>query len=255
MLDVELVILILSLGIVAALYSSVGHGGGSGYIAILSLSAFAMNEPGWLKQHAWSLNLVVAAISFYHFHSLGHHRSALTVPFALASVPMAFIGGYLAVTGNAYDLLLSLILILAAIRLFTSKSEDYDTSIRHPSWKVILPWGAGIGLISGVVGIGGGILLSPLLMLRGWATPKMAAATSAAFIWVNSAAGLIGSASVNGILLDSELIILAIPMVIVGGLFGSKLGSTSANQSLVRKILVAVLLLAAVKRLADLVGF
>jgi uncharacterized membrane protein YfcA len=254
-LDLELVILLLSLGAVAALYSSVGHGGGSGYIAILSLSAFALMDPGWLKQHAWSLNMVVAAISFYHFHTLGHHRSTLTIPFVLASIPMAFVGGYLAVTGNVYDVLLSLVLILAAIRLFSSKASDFDDSIQQPSWKIILPWGASIGLISGVIGIGGGILLSPLLMLKGWATPKIAAPTSAAFIWVNSTAGLIGNASVNGILLDLDLIIPAVPVVIVGGLFGSKLGSESANQSVIRKVLVAVLLFAAAKRLVGLVSF
>ena len=94
-----LVAICLALLIVAALYSSVGHGGASGYLAVLSLTTYGSMESAWLKQHAWCLNLIVAAIAFYHFHRAGHHVPKLTVPFIVASIPMAMVGGYLAVDG------------------------------------------------------------------------------------------------------------------------------------------------------------
>ncbi len=191
-----LIVICLALMVVAALYSSVGHGGASGYLAVLSLSTYGTMESAWLKQHAWSLNLVVAAIAFFHFHRAGHHVPKLTVPFIVASIPLAMVGGYLIVDGAIYDLLLSICLLAAAWRLFVIKTNDSVVE-SEPQWNVAAPVGGSIGFVSGIIGVGGGIFLSPILLLKKWATPKGAAATSALFIWVNSLAGL-GGATLSG---------------------------------------------------------
>ena len=111
MLGTEEVLIALALLVVATLYSSVGHGGASGYLAILSLTSFATMEELWLKQHAWSLNLIVAAIAFYHYQRAGHHIPRMTGLFVIASIPMAFVGGYMLVEGALYDTLLSITLV------------------------------------------------------------------------------------------------------------------------------------------------
>ena len=159
----EEVLIALALLVVAALYSSVGHGGASGYLAILSLTSFASMEDLWLKQHAWILNLIVAAIAFYHYQRAGHHVPSMTRIFILASIPMAFAGGYLLVEGVVYDVLLSVTLVWASFRLFTASSEYDDVSIQKIPISQAIPAGAGIGLLSGIVGVGGGIFLSPIL--------------------------------------------------------------------------------------------
>ena len=167
-----------------------GHGGASGYLAVLSLTVYGEYDSGWLKQHAWCLNLVVAAIAFYHYRKAGFHIPKLTLPFIVASVPFAIIGGYMRVEGGFYDTLLSITLIWAAYRLFQTKKVTATIVIPYQIYKV-LPIGGGIGLMSGFIGVGGGIFLSPILLLKGWATPKSAAATASLFIWVNSMAGLL----------------------------------------------------------------
>ena len=183
------------------LYASVGHGGASGYLAVLSLSTYGMMEAAWLKQHAWCLNLVVAAIAFWHFYRAGHHVSRLTIPFVVASIPLAMFGGYLKVGGSVYDLLLSICLVFAAWRLYAVGSEEVVVE-GVPGWNVAAPTGGAIGFTSGLVGIGGGVLLSPILLLKRWGTPKSAAATSAIFVWVNSLASLGGAALSNQMVLD-----------------------------------------------------
>lgn len=254
MFGVEELILLSALFAIAILYSSVGHGGGSGYLAVLSLSTLAGSDPIWLKQHSWTLNLVVAGIAFLHFHRQGFHQRSLTVPFLVVSVPMAFIGGYLRVDGVLYDTLLSMVLIWAAWRLFDSQSVDFEVASGVPEFREVVPWGASIGLASGAIGIGGGIFLSPVMLLNRWATPKVVAASAAAFIWVNSAAGLIGSAASGQFVLDLDFISIAVPVVLVGGFLGSTYGAGVAHQSTVRRLLVAVLLIAAGKRVLGLLG-
>jgi len=246
-----LVAICLALMTVAALYSSVGHGGASGYLAVLSLTTYGSMESAWLKQHAWCLNLVVAAIAFYHFHRAGHHVPKLTVPFIVASIPMAMVGGYLAVDGAVYDLLLSICLLAAAWRLFTTNVSDVEVN-SEPSWGIAAPVGGTIGFASGIIGVGGGIFLSPVLLLKKWATPKGAAATSALFIWVNSLAGL-GGASLSGQLtLEWGVLFPFVAAVLVGGFIGSRYGAEVAPQQMVRKLLVMVLIVATTKRFYEL---
>ncbi|HIM64320.1 MAG TPA: sulfite exporter TauE/SafE family protein, partial [Candidatus Poseidoniales archaeon] len=193
MVTTEFGLILVGLFLVALLYSSVGHGGGSGYLAILSLTSYGTMEVGWLKQYAWCLNLIVAGIAFWHYSKAGHHVREMTVPLVGASVPFALIGGYLRVDGALYDTLLSVTLIWAAWRLLLIKRDFVGVGIGPPGLREALPVGGAIGLASGLIGVGGGIFLSPVVLLRRWATPKVAAATAAAFIWLNSAAGLAGA--------------------------------------------------------------
>ena len=246
-----LVAVCLALMVVAVLYSSVGHGGASGYLAVLSLTTYGAMESAWLKQHAWCLNLVVAAIAFYHFHRAGHHVPKLTVPFIVASIPMAMVGGYLAVDGAIYDLLLSICLLAAAWRLFTTSVSDVVVD-SEPSWGMAAPVGGTIGFASGIIGVGGGIFLSPVLLLKKWATPKGAAATSALFIWVNSLAGLGGATLSGQLVLEWSILFPFVAAVLVGGFIGSRYGAEIAPHQMVRKLLVVVLVVAAARRVLEL---
>ena len=247
-LGTEEALIALALLVVAALSSSVGHGGASGYLAILSLTSFATMEELWLKQHAWSLNLIVAAIAFYHYQRAGHHIPRMTGLFVIASIPMAFVGGYLLVEGFVYDVLLSVTLVWASFRLFTASSEYDEVSIQEIPISKAVPVGAGIGLLSGIVGVGGGIFLSPLLLLKRWATPKAAAATAALFIWVNSAAALTGSYLSGEWVVETDTLAPFGTAVLIGGFVGSRLGSDLIPQRTVRFFLVVVLMLAAARR-------
>ena len=249
----EEVLIALALLVVATLYSSVGHGGASGYLAILSLTSFASMEELWLKQHAWSLNLIVAAIAFYHYQRAGHHIPRMTGVFVVASVPMAFVGGYLLVEGVLYDALLSATLVWASFRLFKAGSEFDEEPIQEIPISQAIPAGASIGLLSGIVGVGGGIFLSPLVLLKRWATPKAAAATAALFIWVNSAAALTGSYLSGEWMVETDTLAPFGTAVLIGGFVGSRLGADLIPQRTVRIFLVVVLMLAAVRRMLLLI--
>ena len=243
----------LTLLCVAALYASVGHGGASGYLAVLSLTTYGAMESAWLKQHAWCLNLVVAAIAFWHFQRAGHHVPKLTVPFIVASIPFAMLGGYLLVDGAIYDLLLSICLVAAAWRLATIRTVDVVAE-GGPEWKIAAPVGGTIGFASGIIGVGGGIFLSPVLLLKKWATPKGAAATSALFIWVNSLAGLSGATLSGQLVFDVDTLLPFVAAVLVGGFVGSRYGADIAPQIVVRRLLIVVLVLAAMKRIVELLS-
>jgi len=252
MVSTELVLVLLALFAVAALYSSVGLGGASGYLAVLSMTTFAASESIWLKQYAWSLNLIVAGIAFWHYHRSGYHVRELSVPFISASVPMAALGGFMLVEGAVYDTLLSLALIVAAWRLVSGDagvSEAVRPSATKAAWV-----GGGIGLASGVIGLGGGIFLLPALMLGRWATAKEAAATTSLFVWLNSIAGLAGAGLAGRIDLDLGLLVPFASVVLVGGFLGSRYGSRMSSQSGIRGLLVVVLVLAAFKRVLEIVG-
>ena len=248
MLGNEEVLISIALLAVASMYSSVGHGGASGYLAILSLTSFALMEDDWLKQHAWSLNLIVASLAFYQFRKAGHHLPSLSVPFILGGFPMAFIGGFVEVNGGVYDSLLSAILIMAGLRLLFTVETNGPGRVGWGFSRCVAV-GALIGLVSGLVGIGGGVLLSPLLIILHVGSAKEVAATSAFFIWVNSASGLIGSTVAEGLLLDLGTLLPFSTAVLIGGFLGSRYGSSMASEWGVRMMLSAVLLIAASKRI------
>ena len=249
-------ILLIALSLIAAMYASVGHGGASGYLAVLSLTIYASNDPAWLKQHAWSLNLLVAGMAFFAYKKEGFFDSKLAIPFIVASIPAALIGGYLRVNDDIYDTLLSITLVFAAWKLYTAKSgESEELFSNSPPVHVALVVGAAIGLLSGMIGVGGGIFLSPLILLFGWSDPKTTAGVAALFIWVNSAAGLIGSSISGQLVIDFGVLAPFAIAVLIGGYLGSRFGSEKFSQNTVRMTLVSVMLIAAIRQILELVGF
>lgn len=177
----------VGIGMVALLYSSVGHAGASGYIAVMTLAGMA---PSTIKPVALTLNILVAAIAFWQFRAAGWFLWSLFWPFAIASVPFAFLGGLLNLPAPVLRILMGLVLLLSAVRFFVNPDERSD--VRPPGAAVSIGAGAVLGLLAGCTGTGGGIFLTPLMILMGWAHTKTAGGVSALFILLNSAAGLAG---------------------------------------------------------------
>jgi uncharacterized membrane protein YfcA len=237
--------LIISVLLVAALYSSVGHGGASGYLACLSLVPGSL-APTQMATTALTLNLLVTGIALWAFVRTGHLSMRLLWPFVLASVPAALLGGLTPLPLRAYTLLLAAALLLAAVRLLTRPLQG-AAALRPTQWPVALVSGAVIGWLSGALGIGGGIFLSPLVLFLGWATPKQAAACSACFIFANSAAGLAGRWFQGAVEFGVwwPLVIAAA----LGALIGSRMGAGRFSSAALNRVLAIVLLTAAVKLL------
>ncbi|DAC30055.1 MAG TPA: sulfite exporter TauE/SafE family protein [Candidatus Poseidoniales archaeon] len=255
MYDLGFGLILLGLMLMAVLYSSIGHGGASGYLVVLSLTSFGMMEPVWLKQNVWCLNLVVSSIAFYHYRNSGYHDWGLTIPFVISSVPMVLIGSYMRVDGALYDVLLSFVLLLAAWRLFSTVDHDVQDVYEAPGFRrEVFGIGGGIGFASGVIGLGGGIFLSPLIILKKWGSPKVTAATVSVFVWLNSATGLIGSSVSEGFGVEfSDLAPFAVA-VLVGGFLGSRYGAGFAPENRVRAFLIVVLVIASARRVLGIVG-
>jgi len=234
-----LALLIFAAGL---LYSSVGHAGASGYLAAMALFGLA---PDVMKPTALVLNILVAIIATWHFFRAGYFSWNIFWPFAVSSIPFAFIGGALSLPGSVYKQILGLILLFAAYRLFQFRHPEATDSTRPvPVFKAML-FGAGIGLISGAIGVGGGIFLSPLLLFMGWAKTKQTAGISAAFILVNSIAGISGHLSSVKILPDS--IYLWAIAAVLGGIIGSRLGSQRFVNATLYRLLAVVLVVAGAK--------
>lgn len=231
--------LIVLLGIMAFLYASVGHGGASGYLAVMALFAIA---PPVMKQTALLLNLGVSLMSFIAFYRQGYFKWKLFWPFALGSIPAAFIGARIPLTDSTYKQILGACLFLAVIRMVVTLNEGTRRSLT--AFLGVLT-GAAIGVLSGMIGIGGGIILSPLLLLFRWASLKEAAAVSALFIFVNSVSGLAGLKT--WIPLDQSLIMYWLAASLVGGFLGARWGAAIASNAKVKWILALVLLIASIK--------
>jgi uncharacterized membrane protein YfcA len=238
-------LLTLSLLIFAAavLYSSVGHAGASGYLAVMALLSVA---PEAMKPTALVLNVLVATIGTVQFVRAGHFSFSFFWPFALGSIPFAFYGGYLKIEGDLYKQIVGVILILSALRMaFARKSEVDETRPVHIVVRVV--GGALIGFLAGLTGTGGGIFLSPLILLCKWADVKRTAATSVVFILVNSLAGLGGNVA------QFKSIPSFVPYLLVaagvGGLVGSELGSKRLDNVVIKRVLAVVLLVAGFKLL------
>ncbi len=232
--------LLLGVFVVAVLYSSVGHAGASGYIAVMSLLSFA---PAAIRPAALALNVLVALIGSWQFYRAGHFNWRLFWPFALLAIPLAFIGGYVTLPGPTFKVLMGLVLVYSALRLVLPAGSEKPATL--PSLPIALGAGAGIGLLSGLTGTGGGIFLTPLLLLMGWAKAKPAAAVSALFILFNSVAGLAGNLIGGGKIPDFLLPLLVAAGV--GGYIGSRLGSRWFPATLIKAFLAAVLLIAGIK--------
>jgi uncharacterized membrane protein YfcA len=240
-MDTEFFFIILF--IVAFLYASVGHGGASGYLALMALYGVAPQE---MKPTALFLNLFVSLTAFIQYYRGNHFKKEIFIPIALASIPFAFLGGMLSIDDHLYKKILGILLLLPIVRFFFFKNVEDDRLLPPVKWISIL-LGAFIGLLSGMIGIGGGIILSPILILLLWTNQKQTAAISAAFIFVNSLAGL-GGMLTQGITLTSNMI-LYIVVAFSGGLLGAYLGSKKFNQDVLKYVLATVLLVAAYKLL------
>lgn len=231
--------LIVLLALMAFLYASVGHGGASGYLAVMALFAIA---PTVMKQTALLLNLGVSLISFIAFYRQGYFKWALFWPFALGSIPAAFLGARIPLTDSTYKQILGVCLFLAVIRMVISLKESTRRNL--PAVIGVIT-GAVIGLLSGMIGIGGGIILSPLLLLFRWASLKEAAAVSALFIFVNSVAGLAGLKT--WIPMDQSQMLYWLVASLVGGFLGARWGAGIASNTKVKWILALVLVIASLK--------
>jgi uncharacterized membrane protein YfcA len=228
----------------AALYSSVGHGGASAYLAIMALFSVA---PATMRPTALALNLVVAGVAAISFARKGQTNLRLLAAFAVTAVPAAFIGGLVQLPAELYRPLLGLVLIAAAVRLFWQPERLAAREIKPPPLATSLPAGAALGLLAGLTGTGGGIFLSPLIILFGWEEPRRAAGVAAAFIFLNSAAGLAGNAA--GVeALPSELPIF-VAAVAAGALLGIWGGVSRLPSERLLQALGLVLVIAALKLL------
>jgi len=234
-------IIVLLLGIMSFLYASVGHGGASGYLAVMGLFSFA---PSVMKPTALVLNILVSAVAFTFYYRAKLFKWNLFYPFALSSIPFSFIGGYIKIDTAIYKVLLGIILLFSIIRiLFFFKKDTIE--IKPINIYKALFIGAVIGLLSGLLGIGGGIILSPVILLLGWSTIKETAAVSALFIFVNSIAGFFGFLTQGGNLPIDLLPIIGV--VFIGGIFGGYLGSKKFDFQMLRYVLSLVLLIASIK--------
>jgi len=229
----------------AILYASVGHGGASGYLAAMGLVGVV---PIIMRPTALVMNIAVASISLFKFARANGFNWRLFLPFAVTAVPLAFIGGRIHLPIVWFGILVGGVLIFSAVRLFleTLRASTSPRVVKGPPPIVLaLSLGAAIGLLSGLVGVGGGIFLSPLLVLAGWATVRESAAPTAAFVLVNSVSGLLGLLSRNPEL--PAALPYWVAAVVVGGYIGATLGSRRLGNNAMRVALAAVLLVAGAK--------
>jgi uncharacterized membrane protein YfcA len=239
----SLILFYILLFLVAFLYSSVGHGGASGYLALMALFSIT---PDVMKPTALLLNLFVSLTSFIQFYRGKHFNWKIFLPFAITSVPMAFVGGMISVDDNVYKKILGLLLIIPIVRFLFFGNIKVE-EIKKPNFILSLIIGAAIGFLSGLIGIGGGIILSPVLLLLKWADMKKTAAISAIFIFVNSLSGLAGQLQ-KGINFSTDMYAY-VAVAFVGGLCGAYFGSLKLNQNFLKYLLAIVLIIASYKLL------
>ena len=200
--------------------------------------------PELMKPTALLLNLFVAAIAFYYYYKEGYFNKKLFISFAIASVPMSIIGGYIEVDTTIYKKILAVLLLFAILKMLNVFGKESNVIRDIKLWQGIIVGGI-IGFFSGLIGIGGGIILSPIILLFHWGKMKEAAAVSALFIWVNSAGGLIGQLS-SGINLNMQSFGL-VAIALIGGVFGAYYGSNKLNNQNLRYLLATVMAIACVK--------
>lgn len=227
--------------IIAFLYASVGHGGASGYLALMALYSFS---PLVMRPTALVLNLFVAGIAFIHYYRNGYFKWRLFLPFAAASVPASFLGGLITLDEHIYRQVLGVLLLFAVLRMLI-RMKHGEKVVKEINRPLAFTLGGIIGLLSGMIGIGGGIILSPVLLLLQWAGMKRTAAVSALFILVNSMAGLCGQL-INGVDFYPEMWLM-VTVAFAGGFVGSYIGSRHTPPHFLRILLAMVLLIASFK--------
>jgi len=243
------IVALLAAGMLVAAfgYAAVGHGGASAYIAAMALAGIA---PAEMRPIALLLNILVSSMGTWKFYRAGFFRWRLFWPFAVVSIPMAYLGGAVTLPGSAYKILVGAVLLYAAWQLWRSgKRGEEMREIREPplGWAMVI--GAAMGLLAGLTGVGGGIFLSPLLLMLGWAGTKQTSAVAAPFILVNSLAGLAAVFMAKGTALPTYVWIL-VPAVLAGGWLGAEYGSRRFANPVVRRVLAVVLALAGAKMVA-----
>ena len=232
--------ILLLFSVVAFLYASVGHGGASGYIALMAIFAFPQTE---IKTNALFLNIFVSFISFTQFFKKEEFPFKLFFMLIVFSIPMAFLGGMWTLDNKWYKIILGLILFIPIVK-FLGFFPKMQFQVKQNLLLVIV-LGLLIGLLSGLLGIGGGIILSPILILLGWCTVKQTAAVSAIFIFVNSLAGLLGKSFAT--LQFSENIVQILIFTLFGGIFGGFFGAKKFKIQWIQYTLAFVLLIACFK--------
>ncbi|TYP74325.1 sulfite exporter TauE/SafE family protein [Aquimarina intermedia] len=229
------------LPIIAFLYAGVGHGGASGYLALMSLFSVM---PEMMKPTALLLNLFVAGTSFFYYYKGGFFNKNLFFYFAITSIPMAYLGGLIELDATIYKRILGVLLIFAVLKMLNVFGKESEILHKIKLWQGLVV-GAVIGFFSGLIGIGGGIILTPIILLFHWGKMKEAAAVSALFIWVNSIAGLAGQLT-NGVVLSSQSFLM-VGVAVIGGFLGSYYGSKRMSNNMVRYMLLIVLVTASLK--------
>lgn len=239
----SIIIFYVLLFVVAFLYASVGHGGASGYLALMAIFSIT---PEVMKPTALLLNLFVSLTSFIQFYRGKHFLWKIFLPLAIASVPMAFIGGLIVIDGAVYKKMLGLLLLIPVARfIFFANTPVNEIKKANSALSMVI--GALIGFLSGLIGIGGGIILSPVLLFLKWTDQKQTAAISALFIFVNSLSGLAGQLT-KGIQFNKDMIWYVL-IAFAGGLLGAYFGALRFKQTILKNVLAVVLLLAVYKLL------
>jgi uncharacterized membrane protein YfcA len=241
--------LIISFFLVALIYSSVGFGGGTSYLALLAVMSVSFEL---LRPTALLCNIVVVTSGSIIFYREGLLDIKKNWPFLLASVPMAFIGGYWPIKQNTFFVMLGITLIIASIILWFQNSFQPKTSSSVIADKPLirLGLGGGIGFLSGIVSIGGGIFLSPILHLLNWDQAKKISALASVFILVNSISGLAGQLTRNSTI-DWKFVTPLLLSVFVGGQIGSRLGAKKFNEVYIKRITAILIFVVAFKVLRD----
>lgn len=238
----EILLIAFLFFLIASIYSSAGFGGGSSYLAILSLFPIAFQD---LRMTALVCNVVVVCSSVILFNKHRYINWKKVIPLIILSIPMAFLGGKMLIQEKAFFLILAFSLLLASLAMILDRRTSV---IKLPKYGNAVI-GGGIGFLSGVVGIGGGIFLSPLLHLSRWGKPKVIAATSAIFILVNSLAGIVGQLMSNDINLDAKKLLLLVLAVFLGGQIGVRLTIFKFDPLWVKRITAIVILIVSLRLL------
>jgi len=242
----DAILLLLAAGMLLAsfVYASVGHGGASAYLAAMALAGLA---PAEMRPIALTLNVIVSSLATWKFWRAGHFRWRLFWPFAAVSIPFAYLGGAITLPGQAYKIVVGLVLVYAGWQLWRSfRAGEEMREVRVPAVPLAMAIGAAMGLLSGLTGVGGGIFLSPLLLMLGWAGTKQTSAVAAPFILVNSSAGLAAGFVAGTAVLPPSTWALA-AAVLAGGWLGAEYGSRRFTNPVVRRFLAVVLGVAGAK--------
>lgn len=239
---ISLISLLVLIFAVAAVYSSVGHGGASGYLTVLSFFSYSAAE---MSGTALLLNVLVSSLALWSFARCGHRIPGFAWALIAVSIPLAFVGGMYKIDDNVYRFLLAFVLVLVALRIAFAMETRGEVVYTPPSYSVLGLSGGAIGLLSGIVGVGGGIFLSPLAIFLRWAPIKSVATLSSLFILVNSVSGLAGRALTGRLIFGPILFLLIAGFA--GGIVGSYVGANRLTSPVLRRVLAFVLLIAAAK--------